>query len=377
MSLFGKKKKPSGHENAKVFELVTERGNGYYTWNGKLFESDVVRSCIRPKANAIGKLAIKHLRDEKVFPDAYLERLLKNPNPIMSMQQMLVKLANQLCINNNAFALVIRGDAGLPVAIYPITATSAEAVWKDGNLFLRFFLKNGKIAIYPYGDVIHLRQCFCDGDVFGESPARAITPLMEIISTTDQGLVNAVKNSGVIKWLLKVPKALHIDDIEKRAKAFAKSFLSVESESMGVAATDATAEAQQIEPKDYVPNASIMGSNKQRLYDIFGTNEKIVQSKADGDEWNSYYESEVEPVVLDIANEFTTKVLTQRQQARGERILAEAANLQCISTKSKLEFVAMVDRGALTPNEWREIFNLAPVPGGDQPIRRLDTPVVE
>lgn len=33
----------------------------------------------------------------------------------------------------------------------------------------------------------------------------------------------------------------------------------------------------------------------------------------------------------------------------------------------------MVDRGALTPNEWRKIFNLAPVEGGDEPIRRLDT----
>ena len=35
--------------------------------------------------------------------------------------------------------------------------------------------------------------------------------------------------------------------------------------------------------------------------------------------------------------------------------------------------VAMVDRGALTPNEWRQMFNLAPVEGGDKPIRRLDT----
>ena len=35
--------------------------------------------------------------------------------------------------------------------------------------------------------------------------------------------------------------------------------------------------------------------------------------------------------------------------------------------------VALVDRGALTPNEWRQMFNLPPVEGGDIPIRRLDT----
>ena len=37
----------------------------------------------------------------------------------------------------------------------------------------------------------------------------------------------------------------------------------------------------------------------------------------------------------------------------------------------------MVDRGAMTPNEWREVLNLPPVEDGDKPLRRLDTQVVE
>jgi hypothetical protein len=36
----------------------------------------------------------------------------------------------------------------------------------------------------------------------------------------------------------------------------------------------------------------------------------------------------------------------------------------------------MVDRGALTPNEWREVMNLGPIEDGDKPIRRLDTAVI-
>lgn len=36
----------------------------------------------------------------------------------------------------------------------------------------------------------------------------------------------------------------------------------------------------------------------------------------------------------------------------------------------------MVDRGALTPNEWRATLNLSPVPDGDKPLRRLDTQTV-
>ena len=54
----------------------------------------------------------------------------------------------------------------------------------------------------------------------------------------------------------------------------------------------------------------------------------------------------------------------------------ESSNLACVSMATKLQFVQMVDRGAMLPNEWRAMFNLPPVEGGDKPIRRLDTQVV-
>jgi len=37
----------------------------------------------------------------------------------------------------------------------------------------------------------------------------------------------------------------------------------------------------------------------------------------------------------------------------------------------------LVDRGIMTPNQLAEVFNLPPVPGGDVPIRRLDTRPVD
>ena len=51
--------------------------------------------------------------------------------------------------------------------------------------------------------------------------------------------------------------------------------------------------------------------------------------------------------------------------------------MQYASMASKLNLVQMVDRGALTPNEWRKILNLSPIEGGDKPVRRLDTEVVK
>lgn len=359
-------------------ELVTERGNGFYTWNGNVYQSDIVRACIRPKVKAVGKLVAKHIRQSgtkiETNPDAYMRFLLEEPNPYMTGQKLQEKLATQLCLNNNAFALIIRDAMGCPCEIYPIPAISAEAKYdNNGVLHLKFLMKNGKSYTFPYADIIHLRNDFNDNDIFGEPIAPALEPLMQIITTTDQGIVRAIKNSAVIRWLLAIKTAQRPEDIRAYAKDFADSFLSSSTDSVGVAAVDSKAEAKQIDPKDYVPNAMQMQQTKSRIYALFNTNEEIVQSKYGEDQWNAYYEAEIEPVVLDLQGEYTRKLFTRRERGFGNRITFEASNLQCATLTTKLNLLQMVDRGALTPNEWRAVFNLAPVDGGDQPIRRLDT----
>lgn len=369
------------------FQMVTERGNGFYTWNGKIYQSDIVRSCLRPKVKAIGKLVGKHVRKSidnngknklQINPEPYLRFLLEEPNPYMTGQKLQEKLATQLCLNNNAFAIIIRDENGLPVEVYPAPALSAEAIYdKAGFLYLRFLFRNGKSYTFPYTDIIHLRQDFGDNDIFGEPLAPVLSPLMEIVNTTDQGIVKAVRNSGVIRWLLKFFTPLRPEDLKAQAKAFSDSFLSLDEAGMGVAAVDTKSDAIQIEPKDYVPNAAQMDRTTERIYSLINTNRKIVQSDYDEDEWNAYYEAEIEPVVIELSGEYTRKLFSRKQRAFGNSIVFEAANLATASMTTKLNLCQMVDRGAMTPNEWRAVLNLAPLPGGDQPVRRLDTQVVE
>ena len=369
------------------YQLVTERGNGFYAWNGKIYQSDIVRAAMRPKVKAIGKLVAKHVRQTvlkdgtrklEVNPEPYIRFLLEEPNPYMTGQKLQEKLASQLILNNNAFALIIRDEFGYPAEIYPVPAVSAEAIYdKKYTLYLKFMFANGKIYTFPYADIIHLRQDFNNNDIFGDPIAPALAPLMEIVTTTDQGIVKAIKNGGIIRWLLKFTSTMRPEDLKDRATDFATNFLSIENSGTGVAATDAKAEAQQIDPKDYVPNATQMDKTTQRIYSLFNTNQKIVQSDYDENGWNAYYEAEVEPMVIELSNEFTRKLFSRRERGFGNRILFEAANLATASMQTKLNLAQMVDRGALTPNEWREVFNLVPVDGGDVPIRRLDTAVVK
>jgi hypothetical protein len=200
---------------------------------------------------------------------------------------------------------------------------------------------------------------------------------MTVVTTTDQGVVSAIKNSSVIQWLLKFATGLRPEDLKKNAEEFAENYLSMESTSIGVAAVDSKAEAIRIDPKDYVPNAAQMDRTTQRIYSFFNTNIKIVQSNFNENEWNSYYEARIEPIALQLKGEYTRKLFTRKERGFGNYITFDASNLACASISTKLALQAMVDRGAMTPNEWRSILNMAPVPGGDEPLRRLDTVTVK
>lgn len=384
MGIFSKIKSMKNEKADKadktVMQMVTTYGEHFYSWNGKLYDSDIVRACIRPKVKAVGKLVGKHIRADtgtlKVNPDANIRFLLSEPNPYMTGQQFQEKVATQLCLNNNAFILIVRDINDKPMQLYPIPCVMCETKYINDELYLKFQYKNGGTGTFPYDQIIHLRQDFNDHDIFGESPAHALAPMMEVIGTIDQGIVKAIKNSGIVRWLLTFANAMRPEDIKKNVKEFVDNYLSVESDTFGAAGVDSKATATRIEPKDYVPNALQTKETINRIYSFFNTNEKIIQSRWTENEWNAYYEAEVEPVAIQMGEAYSVKLFSRRERGYGNQIIFEASNLQCASLSSKLAMQAMVDRGAMTPNEWRAVLNMAPIMGGDDPIRRLDTQVI-
>lgn len=370
-------------EEVTTYKMVIDKGNGFFAWDGNVYQSDIVRSAIRPKARAIGKAVGKHIRRSldkagkqttQINPEVYMKFLLQEPNPLMTGQLLQEKLATQLELNGNAFAYIQRDENGLPKAIYPIDTTQVSLLSDNqGNLHAKFQVANGRQYTFLYADVLHLRKDFYKDPYFGQSIFPVLEPLMEIVNTTDQGLIKAVQNSNVIRWLLKFNQTLRPEDLEKQAKSFRDSYLSSESESIGVAASDSKFDPVQVEPKDYVPNEKQNEATRQRILSLFNTNDKIVQSKYNENEWISYYESQIEPDLKQMSEQWTIKLFSRRERGFGNEILFESSSLTFASMQTKLNLMGAVDRGAMTINEWRGYMALPPVEGGDILIRRKDT----
>lgn len=379
MGIFRRKQKNVSQQ--AIYKMITDTGNGFYAWNGKLYQSDIVRACIKPKTKAIGKLVAKHIRESvtdtgkkiDVNPQPYIRFLLEEPNEFMTGQMLREKVANQLQLNGNAFILIVRDSMGLPCALYPVPCTSVEAKYIDNVLHLKFYYLNGKYNTFPYTEIIHLRDDFFFNDIFGDSPAGALAELMNSVSVIDQGFIKAIKNSAIVRWLLKYTQSMRDEDLKNNAQKFAENYLQISNGALGVAAVDAKAEATQITPNDFVPNASQIDRQTQRIYKFFNTNEKIVNSTYTENEWIAYYEANIEPLAQQMAEEFTRKLFTRRERGYGNKIIFEASSLTYASMATKLALSGMIDRGALLVNEWRGYMNLAPVDGGDEPLLRKDT----
>lgn len=376
-------------------KLMKEQGNGIWQWNGQLYNCELLRSIVRPLVVAAGKFDPVQVRKStdpdgkittKINPDVYIRMLLNEPNPFMTGQKFREKLAWHYCFNGNAFAYLVRDANGFAVAAYPLNAASVRSRYnhETGQLFLQFSLTNGRTVEFPYDDIIHLPRDVGENDIFGTDPAPILAPLMKVVTATDGSILSAIKNGGIIKWILAYARGMRPEDLKARSVEFAKQFLTTntndgvgESDSVGVAAVGADATLTQVHNTDYVPNALIMDKNTKRVLEFFNTNEKIVMNTYNEDEWNAFYEGVVEPFSRALSEEFTRKVFSRRERGFGNSIIFDSTSLQYASMSTKLGLQAMVDRGAMTPNQWRQIMNMGPTgtPEGDQYLRRLDTGV--
>ncbi|MBQ9491116.1 MAG: phage portal protein, partial [Lachnospiraceae bacterium] len=192
-----------------------------------------------------------------------------------------------------------------------------------------------------------------------------------------QGIRSAIKNSSIVRWLLKYTTAQRDEDLKMRAKEFADNYLNISNNSVGVAAVDAKADAIQVNNTEYVPNAAQIDKQTERIYAFFQTNDKIVHSNFSENDWIAYYEAAIEPIIKQMSGEYTRKLFTRRERGCGNKIIFDSSGLTYASMATKLSLVQFVDRRIMTPNEVREVFAMAPLPGGDEPLLRKDTEVMK
>ena len=334
-----------------------------------MWQSDLVRSCIRPIAEHTSKA---HATCSKKPEIAKI--LNTNPNMYMNGKDFLAKVRLWLEIKNTAFIYIARDDTGKPTSFYPVPYASFEALEYLGGLYIKFQFNNSTARdyVFPWDDLAVLRKDYYQSDIWGDDNS-AILSKLDLINTAEQGVANAVRATANLRGILKSTKAmLSPESLKEQKEQFVTDYLNLEN-SGGIASIDATQDFIPITMNPSVTDAQTLKQLREGVYRYFGVNDKILTSDYNEEDMEAFYQSKIEPFLIALSEEMTRKVFTRREQDLGNAIIYESNRMGYSSNKTKLNMVQLVDRGILSPNELRQMFNMVPYEGGDEYIRRLDT----
>lgn len=349
--------------------ILTEMG-GYQAvftrFGTDIYASDIVRDSVRPLAEHTSKA------EAKSNVERYANLLNGRPNLYMNGKDFLSKVRNNLELTNTAFIAIMRDNKGNATGFYPVPYSKFEALEYEKRLYIKFYFNSGKELVQAWDDLAALRKDYNKYDIAGDENTAVYKPL-DLIETTNQGIGNAVKATANLRGILKSTKAmLSPESVKEQKEQFVRDYLNLENNG-GIASLDATQEFTPISMNPVITSWEQQKEFRENIYRYFGVNDSIVMSDYTEQQMNAFYDARIEPFLVALSLELTNKVFTERERSFGNFIIYESNRIQFASTSTKLSLVALVDRGAMTPNEWRGVFNLAPIEGGDKPIRRLDT----
>lgn len=371
--------KPTNEDSTKYTnaQLINSYTNFITNYNAEIYNDLSVRSCVDTIARHVAKLKPVHIiQDEngRNVQKSSINSLLANrPNIYMSTSDFLYKVASQLLYYGNAFVYIQKDNKQNINGFYPIDFTSCELKEYDNNLYLKFNFNNAKNIVIPYTDIIHIRRNYSTHDLLGQDAYKPLLETLTNLSKSRQSISNKVENGGKISGILKLSGMVSQSEWKTKAELFADWFKSSTSKSGGVATIDSTADFIPVSTKAESAEEAQLKYLQSEVYSYFGINETIVNGSYNETEWQAFYESIIEGIKIQLSQEFTAKVFTEKEKEYGNIIDFNSNRLTYASTTNKVNMVKELGAlGLLTTNEARELFDLPPVEDGDKRLVSLN-----
>ena len=360
--LFGKKAAdaPAVMKAQHTFQLLDGYVPAFHTWNGSVFESDLIRAAL----DAHGRHASKLQFNVSGAAKPNLQNRLKiQPNPYNTWSQFQYRTAVILNARNTAFLVPTRGEYGEANGVTNIVPDSWELVEYNGTPYIRFTLQNNKRLACSLYEVGILTRYQYRSDLFGESND-AMKPVLDLIEMQRQGIQEGIKNGASYRFSAQSDNWATDEDLASEMDRFNKFTFQNRKNAGGMILFPNTyTNVQQLKQDGYKVDADQMKLIKENVYDYFAVNEEIIQNKAFGDQWLAFYEGAIEPFAIQLSDVMTRMFFNERERQFGNKIFFTSNRLQYMSNADKMNAVGqLADRGLATRNELREILNLAPLP---------------
>ena len=366
--IFLKNRPKENNDRVQAFKMLNGYQPRFTTWGGEIYESELVRSAINARAVHVSKLKFNITGAAK---PALQTKLTKAPNQFLTWSQFLYRVSTILDVHNTAFIVPIYDEFGEVSGIFCPLPHRTEIVQYADKPFLRYEFGWHEKASIELENCGILTKFQYKNDFFGETN-HALFPTMDLIHIQNQGIEEGVKSAATYRFYAQVNNFSKTEDLAKERKRFSEENFSRDSEGGGLLLFPNTyTNINQVKSDPYVVKADEMKLIKDNVYQYFMVNEDILTNKAYGDAWTAFYEGAIEPFAIQFSEVLTRMLFTFREQGSGNVVTLSANRLQYMSNKDKLDVSSqMLDRGIMTINDIREIWNMPPVEGGDRRIIR-------
>ena len=332
----------------------------FRSWKGAIYEQELVRSAIDALARHTSKLEFNISGSAK---PALQTKMKHGPNEYQTWSQFLYQARTIYEIDTTLFIVPVMDKYGEVTGIYPVTPARAELREYQGKIYIHYQFHKRQMADMELENCAILTKYQYDKEFFGGGN-HALQETLDLLHMQKQGIEEGIKNSASFRFMAKHKLLLAPEDLENEQNRFTEKHLAGKS---GFLLFPRDYEdIKQIDSKPFVIDANQQKLINDNVSNYFGVNEDILQNKATGDAWSAFYEGAIEPYSIQLSECLTRMLFTFREQSNGNKVMFTSNRMQYMTNKDKLDVVAqMIDRGIMSINDARTIWNMPEVEGGD------------
>lgn len=350
----------------------------YTQFGTNIYASDVVQQALKCIVDEMKKLNPTHIRlndNDPVPVKSTVQDVLSNPNPLMTTQEFIEKITWLLLMNYNAFVIPTYytwkddktgAEKRYYESLYPINPTQVDFIEDASNrLFVKFWFWNGETTTIPYDDVIHIKYNYSineymGGNDLGQPDHQALLSTLELNQQLLNGIAKAMNASYAVNGIVKYNTML---DDGKTELALQELERKLQNSQSGFLPLDLKAEFTPFDRKATVVDDDTLKFIDEKILRNWGVPLAILTGDYTKEQYESFYQKTLEPLIGALSQAFTKKLFTTRERAFNNRVEFYPKDLIFMTTTQKIELVNLLSpTGAMFENEKRTVFGLMPLP---------------
>lgn len=351
----------------------------YEQFGTNIYASDVVQQALKCIVDEMKKLNPTHVRYKDSDPvpvkGSSIQDVLREPNQLMTTSDFLEKVCWLLLLNYNVFIIPtyytwIDDKTGAErryyEALYPIKPTQVDFIEDAGErLFVKFWFWNGETTTVRYDDVIHIRYNYSvneymGGNEMGQPDHQALLETLELNKTLLTGVAKAMKASYAVNAVVKYNTLMDDGKTEKAIRDLERKLKNNES---GLLPLDLKTEFSPLPRSVSLVDEATLKFVDGKILRNWKVPLCILTGDYTKEQYEAFYQSALEPLIVAISQAFTKGLFTSREKAFGNKVELYPKDLIFMTMSQTLEMIRELSpTGALFENEKRVALGLKPLP---------------